>query len=247
MHCDEQFYSSIEKLKNVIEPRGFEVYPLKVGWYNDVVADTFKLNVHYDTPACVILSTPCMFEKTFKPFVKDNLSQDQRMHDPIDLCISEVIRHSLEVAAPQLDVEVLHDYDMDAHHKPKVLVQTAAHVAGAAYYYQPKDVTEDASKKLKVGLCIHRRYGGWFAIRAVIVFKSLKCTGLERTAPPDVVPLQADKVRMLEAYNRDWKDWTYRDIIPVEARYSEQQKLYFSTLPKNRIQLLQQLMDEGGW
>lgn len=35
------------------------------------------------------------------------------------------------------------DYEMLPSRKPKFLAQTAAHVAGAAYYYQRKDVKFD--------------------------------------------------------------------------------------------------------
>ena len=40
-------------------------------------------------------------------------------------------------------MEVSYDYEMlPASRKPKFLAQTAAHVAGAAYYYQEADVTD---------------------------------------------------------------------------------------------------------
>ena len=41
-------------------------------------------------------------------------------------------------------METIHDFEMTATRRPKVLVQTAGHVAGAAYYYQRKDVDPDA-------------------------------------------------------------------------------------------------------
>lgn len=38
---------------------------------------------------------------------------------------------------------MLHDFDMDHNRRPKILVQTAGHVSGAAYYYQRKDIKND--------------------------------------------------------------------------------------------------------
>lgn len=40
-------------------------------------------------------------------------------------------------------VDIMFDYEMLPNRKPKFLAQTAAHVAGAAYYYQRKDVQQD--------------------------------------------------------------------------------------------------------
>jgi cyanocobalamin reductase (cyanide-eliminating) / alkylcobalamin dealkylase len=44
---------------------------------------------------------------------------------------------------PDLDIECIHDFELHHSRRPKVLVQTAGHVAGAAYYYQRKDVQND--------------------------------------------------------------------------------------------------------
>jgi len=40
-------------------------------------------------------------------------------------------------------VDIIFDYEILPSRKPKFLAQTAAHVAGAAYYYQRKDVKLD--------------------------------------------------------------------------------------------------------
>lgn len=41
-------------------------------------------------------------------------------------------------------------------------------------------------------------------------------------------------VELLERYNNNWQDWSFRDIIPVKEKYSEEQKNYFSTKPADR-------------
>ena len=42
-----------------------------------------------------------------------------------------------------IEIEAIHDFELLPSRRPKVLVQTAGHVAGAAYYYQRKDVQPD--------------------------------------------------------------------------------------------------------
>lgn len=44
---------------------------------------------------------------------------------------------------PDQDIEAVHDFELLPSRRPKVLVQTAGHVSGAAYYYQRKDVVPD--------------------------------------------------------------------------------------------------------
>ena len=41
------------------------------------------------------------------------------------------------------DSEYILDYELHPNHRPKVLVQTAGHVAGAVRYYQRSDLTDD--------------------------------------------------------------------------------------------------------
>lgn len=52
---------------------------------------------------------------------------------------------------PDLEVETIHDFELLPSRRPKVLVQTAGHVAGAAFYYQRKDVVPDPWDEKTVG------------------------------------------------------------------------------------------------
>ena len=93
-----------------------------------------------------------------------------------------------------------------------------------------------------MGVCIHPKYGGWFALRTVIIVKTLRDPTLPRVLPIDV--LREDSkliIELLERFNDRWQDSTYRNIIPVEETYSELQQSYFSTLPKDRFVWLQNL------
>lgn len=44
-------------------------------------------------------------------------------------------------------MDVRYDYELLPSRKPKFLAQTAAHVSGAAYYYQKSDVTDHSWPK----------------------------------------------------------------------------------------------------
>ncbi|KAM9620123.1 cyanocobalamin reductase / alkylcobalamin dealkylase isoform 4-T5 [Morphnus guianensis] len=194
-----------ERLRGALGPLGFEVHAFKVGWYNAILQPGFHLPYPDDTLAFVVLSTPSMFDKALKPFV--NKERLKIIRDPVDQCVSHHLSHVKE-KFPDQKVDVIFDYEILPSRKPKFLAQTAAHVAGAAYYYQRKDVKLDPWEKKKIyGVCIHPKYGGWFAIRGLLLF-------------PDI------------------QDGRYRDIIEVKERYSEEQKAYFATPPSERFQLL---------
>uniref|UniRef100_A0A8C9R0A7 Cyanocobalamin reductase / alkylcobalamin dealkylase n=2 Tax=Scleropages formosus TaxID=113540 RepID=A0A8C9R0A7_SCLFO len=231
----------IEKgLSEFLMPLGFEVYPFKVGWYNAVLIPTLHLSYPDHTVAVVVLSTPKMFEQAFKPFLKRESFKG--LNDPIDQCVADCISTCVSQCFPDQPVDISYDYEMLPSRKPKFLAQTAAHVAGAAYYYQRTDITNDPwGEKKMFGVCIHPRLGGWFAIRALLVFPSVVVDEeLIQKPPPDCVPSQEDRVELLERFNFRWKDWSYRDIIPSVQCYSEEQKTYFSTPPDQRAMLLRQ-------
>jgi methylmalonic aciduria homocystinuria type C protein len=127
--------------------------------------------------------------------------------------------------------------------KPKVLVQTAAHVSGAAFYYKPDNNSDnqnsDNSNRM-IGICIHPSFGGWFAIRGVIIFTDVIFDSLKQKEPFDVIKSEDLKKELLIKFNKDWIDWTYRDIIPVSKKYSDLQIEYFKLKPRDRLAFLQQ-------
>ena len=95
-------------------------------------------------------------------------------------------------------------------------------------------------------MSIHPKYGGWFAFRGVLIFKGTICSISEQPKPPDVVPTREQRIELLERFNGNWQDWTFRDIIEVTEKYSEEQKIYFKTLPKDRFSLLSTYEKEDG-
>lgn len=88
------------------------------------------------------------------------------------------------------------------------------------------------------GVCIHPKYGGWFAIRGLILFPNIQVPFLEQSAPVDCVSTEEKRIELLEHFNFHWQDGRYRDIIEVKERYSEEQKAYFATPPAERFRLL---------
>nr|XP_010296436.1 PREDICTED: methylmalonic aciduria and homocystinuria type C protein [Balearica regulorum gibbericeps] len=177
-----------------------------------------------------------MFDKALKPFV--NKERLKIIRDPVDQCVSHHLSRVKE-KFPDQKVDVIFDYEILPSRKPKFLAQTAAHVSGAAYYYQRKDVKLDPWGKKKIyGVCIHPKYGGWFAIRGLLLFPDIQVPFLEQSAPVDCVSTEEKRIELLEQFNFHWQDGRYRDIIEVKERYSEEQKAYFATPPVERFKLL---------
>ncbi|XP_034085721.1 methylmalonic aciduria and homocystinuria type C protein homolog [Gymnodraco acuticeps] len=225
-------------LDNYLSKVGFEVYPLKVGWYNSLLPPTLRLAHPDDCLAVVVLSTPALFEQAFLPFVEERGCQG--LSDPIDQCVKRCVSSAVLQCFPGQEVDVRYDYELLPSRKPKFLAQTAAHVSGAAYYYQQSDVKDQpwAEKKM-FGVCVHPRFGGWFAIRALLVFGGVTVgSEMVQPPPPDCVPSREGRIQLLEAFNYRWQDWSYRDIVRPVQIYSQKQKDYFATPPAERFALL---------
>ncbi|XP_028259494.1 cyanocobalamin reductase / alkylcobalamin dealkylase [Parambassis ranga] len=225
-------------LDKYLSKLGFEVYPLKVGWYNSVLPPSMHLSYPDDSLAVVLLSTPDMFEQAFLPFLEQRGCKD--LSDPIDQCVRHCVTSAVSQCFPGQKVDVRYDYELLPSRKPKFLAQTAAHVSGSSFYYQQSDVTDHPwGEKKMFGVCVHPRFGGWFAIRALLVFEDVMVgPELVQPLPPDCVPSREGRIQLLEAFNYRWQDWSYRDIIPSVQPYSQKQKDYFSTLPAQRFALL---------
>ena len=90
-------------------------------------------------------------------------------------------------------------------------------------------------------MSIHPKYGGWFGFRSVLVFTDVQVPDLERKEPVDCVQGDVLRIELLERFNYSWQDWMYRDIFEVQEKYSEEQKTYFATLPKDRNKLIERM------
>lgn len=233
-----------ENLSKLTAKYGFESHPFKIGWYNDRLAHpAFILDYPYDTLAYIIISTPHMFDLAFKPFLVEKTLDG--VHDPIDECMVHYLQ-MFKQSLPDDDCVRMHDFERLHSHRPRILVQTAGHVSGAVRYYQTSDIQQNPFKKGKkaFGVCIHPKFGGWFALRGVLILPNIQVPDLPCLRPPDPLPNDEQRVDLLTRFNTCWQDWTFRDVIPVSARYSEEQKQYFITLPKDRIPLIEKIRED---
>lgn len=56
------------------------------------------------------------------------------------------------------------------------------------------------------GVCVHPKFGGWFAIRALLVFVDIAVgPELVQPSPPDCVPSREGRIQLLEAFNLHWQ------------------------------------------
>lgn len=221
---------------------GFEFHPFKVAWYNSFVHPRFKLNFNEDRLAFLVVSTPRMFENAFIPFLQSKSDQLSGLKDPIDECMMYYLSQVKEMFHDN-DVTVVHDFEFHPNKRPKIVMQTIAHISGAAFLYHPTFVTDHAWEEKVYGVCIHPKYGGWFALRAVVFFDDLSCPDLQKPLPYDVVPNNEDRVKLIDLYNYYWEDWQFRDIIPVAEKYSDMQIKYFSTPPGQRDEVIKSILN----
>ncbi|XP_046916999.2 cyanocobalamin reductase / alkylcobalamin dealkylase [Dermatophagoides farinae] len=243
-----------EKLVQQFNDLGFEIHYFKLSWYNDAVASEYFLPYPDDALAFVVLSNPSWFEKSFLPFLANNLDPSMmdknddlpenhsclamNCRDPIDQCM----RHHFDILAKEIsstlntEVDKIHDFELlMPYRRPRVLLQTAAHVSGAAYYYRLPRRDKNVHK---LGLCIHPEYGGWFGLRGVFVFKQILVPNLERKPPANVIPDIMQQEALLKLFNERWRDGSYRDFIQVKSRYSDLQFKYFSLEPRQRFEFI---------
>ncbi|GFS88562.1 methylmalonic aciduria and homocystinuria type C protein homolog [Nephila pilipes] len=233
--------SILHKLESIYGSLGFEFHPFKIGWYNSLVRPIFKLDYNEDTVAFLIISSPNMFERAFVPFLQKQSNKLNGLKDPIDECMQFYLSKIKELFS-DYNVKVVHDFELHPNRRPKIVMQSVAHASGAAYLYHPISLAIDEQSKKMFGVCIHPKYGGWFALRAVAFFEDLQCPDLLRTPPCDVVPSREDKIKLLELYNFNWADWKFRDIIPVAEKYSDLQIKYFNATPGNREKVINEIL-----
>ncbi|VDM67696.1 unnamed protein product, partial [Strongylus vulgaris] len=106
-----------------------------IGDYNNYVADTFKMPYDPDTAAVLVLSTPTMFDVSFKKWFMQKRKEYKTMEavvenvpQPIQMFVEsrlEPLRKKLDDA--NIDYEVFYDSSLWPNRKPKILLQTCGH------------------------------------------------------------------------------------------------------------------------
>jgi cyanocobalamin reductase (cyanide-eliminating) / alkylcobalamin dealkylase len=222
-------------VKSYFEPLGFEIYPFKIEQYNERVDTRFKLNYSNDNLALFVLNTPIMFDTTFMRFL-DKCEDFDLLNDPIDECMNlhfNQMKNTLN--SNGFDTEMIQDYELTPTRRAKILLQTCAHISGAAYFYK----TNKNDIRSQMGVCLHPKFGGWFAMRGVFIFKNVKVENISLREPIDVLNGDEKLIEELtRRFNTNWKDGTYRDMIQVEQKYSQKQLEYFLTDPAKRKELI---------
>ena len=262
-----KYREMVSKLQKESEMFGLEVSPFKVGWYNDAVADKkFQFPDDSNTLAFIVISTPSMFEKAFLPFLKEELTGGMpfEIRDPLDRCMKETLLRLSKLFGNDYQITPIHDFEISPITKrPKVLVQTAGHVAAAVRFYQKCDLKEETendavnseSEELFINrihsskvfpVCLHPQHGGWFALRGILLFKGVNVVDsyLNRSDPPKILKTKYDIANLLYLFNENWRDSRYRDVgMPSDIeRYSDSQLKYFVTAPSERSELIQEMI-----
>jgi len=244
----EQF-PDVEKLVcSVFEPLGLETHPFHIGWYNEKVGPRFHLDYPDHTVALVVISGPTTFEKCVLPYLKSKSIKAPDFHstDPLDDSMKYAFKTlEQEIKSGGFDVEMFHDFDLHPSRKPKVLVQTAAHVAGAVEYFHqsriPQKIREErfSKKQSLFGVAIHPIYGGWFAIRGVLIFPNLSKDDtyvLEKPEPHNLIENEETVWELLEQFAYNWQNNQWREVVPNKSgqRYSKDFQDYLDTTPSER-------------
>ena len=230
------------ELTEQLGPFGFELHPFLVGWYNERVGQKFFLDFASDTLAFVVISQPSMFENAFLPYLAN--TKLEALHDPIDECM---LHYFSLVTSRHANTVTLHDFQLSPSRRPKVLVQTAGHVSGAVRFYQPEEVKKGELEKGKkyFPVCHHPIWGGWFALRGVIVFAKVKAN-LSRRLPADLLT-EEQVLELVHRYNGNWQDSIWRDVGRGGnscEKYSDLAVKYFDTKPSERMALIKDLLQK---
>jgi methylmalonic aciduria homocystinuria type C protein len=94
-----------------------------------------------------------------------------------------------------------------------------------------------------MGVCLHPKFGGWFAMRSVFIISnvSIDVSNLREIRAEDHLNGDIDRViDLLKRFNFSWRDGTYRDVIPVAEKYSKIQQEYFNLEPRLRKDLIRE-------
>merc|ERR1719259_678815 len=90
-------------------------------------------------------------------------------------------------------------------------------------------------------VCLHPRWGGWFALRGVLLPR-VACPALPRPPARRILGSPEEVAALLAAYNSDWRRGAWRDACRPEQRYSQAQRDYFATPPGHRLARLTEIL-----
>jgi len=262
MSSSSNWEDILKKIKELLpDTEGFECYPFRIGAYNAAVSSYFKLDYDDRTMAVLVLSTPKMFEGGFKKWLQSKQLPGESVEDVSEKVLDPLQNYMTETfndvvrEFPGESVEVIHDFDLTPTRRPKVLMCTCGHIAGAAFYVRPQIVStvpdEIESKfpqkpeKPIIGVSLHPKFGGHFAFRAVFIFRGVKLPDTFVEQPPNN-PLigKTEMEELLILFNLHWRDGRFRDCGDPIEKYSNLQLEYFSKPPAQRWEVIKHWFQE---
>ncbi|PAV85104.1 hypothetical protein WR25_04522 [Diploscapter pachys] len=231
---------------------------LKIDAYNSAVSEDFQLPFKPNTLAVLLISSPKMFDISFAKWIREKLEKLGTMSavsEAFPSPIAQFLDDRLEELYKNLSYscETIHDHHLWPNRRPKILMQTCGHVAGAAFYYQPKNFQDEnwpPSKPMDkgskfIGLSLHPVYGGHFAFRSVLIFPEAKIENSEKSNPGSILEDPEEIKKMLEEFNFNWRTSGFRDFGNPKHRYSPEQVAYFGLAPAERWAFLESWLVKG--
>ena len=114
---------------------------------------------------------------------------------------------------------------MKPNRLPKILMQTACHVAGAGQFYQTEDCDQnllpDSLKGKKLfGCCIHPEFGGFFSMRAAVFSGFPAPEDLQQKILVQLKLTVAQITSILAEFNSNWQAGEWRRIRLVFKLHS---------------------------
>ncbi|XP_067941454.1 cyanocobalamin reductase / alkylcobalamin dealkylase-like isoform X1 [Watersipora subatra] len=180
-----------------------EAFPFKIGDYNEEIQKNYPgdkglgmmLPYPDDTIAFITVYSAKDYSYAESAAVLESESAQLRQYYS-DACFNES------------SIELLQANEMQTLPNglvlPIVHTQTASHVAGAAYYYQRKHVTDEPDEwkgKEIYGVSIHQKFGLDTRFGGVLVFRELLDSNFDAPDPVDVAASQEERLRVLNEYN----------------------------------------------
>lgn len=236
---NSQIQDLVVESNKYLKKLGLFLKPFVLSQYNDAVSKEYQLSIgkaplHKNTVCLIVASNAKFCGKIMQKFSENIPSDLERefIENPVHCITKYYLKHFVIAKLYEKfgsDIEILHDFDM-INNRPRILVQTAGHVSGMAYFYHPEKFR---FSDLKYGCSLHPIYGGWFGFRGAIILKNYYCDSFNSVEPVDVFGGLHDDVRyFLELFNAFDSKW--RDVVPSLLRYDQEQIDFFNTPPSQR-------------
>lgn len=188
--------------KEFLGRKGFTlVQPFQVGWYNSEIAETYRLPNPAEDLGLLIGNTKLLW-KPFMEFLSTQpstwLMDNPHPLDTYTILVMEDMRSFLASKLELVDSNILVRYTFNMGPK-MVAFQHCAHHAGLAFH------------NTSCGLNLHREFGPWIALRAILVVPL--AVQMVKPVLQDTLTTEQNEVvametkSLLEQKQFNWRDW----------------------------------------